>query len=212
MSTETEKASAKRTEEEDVAVDPVEDTETAEAENTSDEEAGLEGTERVSDVDTPKRRSRVLTTFVAIGLVALVAGGVLGGMAWRQQSVSSARQDALSAGNKAAVELLSYDYRTVAQSVDARMNQLTGDFREHYRSMVQDQISPVALEKQIGTTASVVASSVVDGDADRVTLLLFINQSSTAPSLKEPLVTGSRINMTLENSDGNWLISELKPV
>lgn len=177
------------------------------------EETGLSPAEETETVEEPRRRrSRTLIAFLVISALALAAGGVFGGMVWHRHAVTAARQDAQDAGTREAIQLLSYDYRNLEQTMAQRMDLVTGQFQDRYRSMVQDQILPVARNQQVATTASVVASSVVGGDTDQVTLLLFLNQSSTAPSLQQPLLTGSRVEMTLENHDGRWLTADLKPV
>lgn len=186
--------------------------------STETETSGTEMTEAVASdplpdtTEPPRRRSRAFVVWLVVCALALVAGGVFGGMIWHQRSVDAARQEARDAGRSAAVELLSYDHRNLGQAIERRMTLLTGEFRDRYRAMVQDTVAPAAKARKVATTASVVASSVVQGSTDEVTLLLFVNQRSAAPSLDKPLLTGSRVRMTLRNVDGRWLTADLKPV
>ena len=159
-----------------------------------------------------RKRSRMRLALWGLCAVAIVVGGIFGGLGWQQWSAAQARQEALDAGRAAATKLLTYDYRDLERSMDSRMAALTGDFREQYRSMLEDTVLPSALKQKVHTTAKVVSASVVAGGSDEVTLLLFINQTSKAPALKEPLLSGSRVEMTLQNHDGHWLIANLEPV
>ena len=166
-----------------------------------------------SEDPRPLWRRTPIRVCAVIGVLALVAGGVFGGMVWRQHTVDTARAEALRAGTSAAAELLSYNHRTLDAAVEQRMGMVTGDFRDRYRQLVTDTVGPAAKARQVVTTSSVVGSSVVDDDGpDQVSLLLFVNQSSEAPGLAQPLLTGSRIVMTLQHVDGRWLTSNLEPV
>lgn len=182
-----------------------------EAEQADAHEVGTEKSE-ASGRHRRVSRSPVFLVLVATCVLAVVAGGVLGGMAWHQHSIDQAKRSAVEAGNGVATTLLSYDHRDLTASMPHRMDLLTGEFKDRYRSMVEQSVAPAATAKQLTTTASVVGSSVVDGTGDRVTLLLFVNQSSATPTLPQPVLTGSRVELTLEEHDGRWLASDLKPV
>ncbi|GAA4548482.1 hypothetical protein [Pseudonocardia xishanensis] len=159
------------------------------------------------------RRSRGMVAALGVALVALVVGATFGGMLLHQRSLETARAEAREAASLAAQQLLSYDYRSLDRDVDLRLDQLTGDFRERYRSMVAGTVAPAAAAQQVVTTSTVVGSSVVAvPDVDHVTLLLFLNQSSEAPSLAQPLLTGSRVQLSLERVDGRWLTADIQPV
>ncbi|MEU7812029.1 hypothetical protein [Pseudonocardia sp. NPDC049154] len=158
-------------------------------------------------------RSGPVLVCAVVAVVALVVGGILAGMGVQQHRTETARAEALQAGVAAAQELLSYDHTSLDRAVDQRMDLLTGDFRDRYRAMVQDSVAPVAKARQVVTTSTVVGSSVVGDDGpDEVTLLLFLNQSSEAPALAQPLLTGSRVVMTLQHVDGRWLTAGVDPV
>jgi Mce-associated membrane protein len=67
-----------------------------------------------------------------------------------------------------------------------------------------------ALEQQSVVQAEVVASSVVEADADRVEALLFVNQTTAGKDLDEPRVDLNRVVVTLvPDGDGGWLVDDL---
>lgn len=155
---------------------------------------------------------RTLVVWLAL-LVVLAAGvGVLWWIDHDHGQVDDARQAALAAARKQAVEVLSYSHRTVEDDLQRAQDSLTGDFRDEFAQLTADVIVPAATRDGITTKAEVSAAGVVSADADVVKTLLFVSQTTTSKRLSEPKIDGSRLEVTMTRVGDRWLISALDPV
>jgi Mce-associated membrane protein len=157
-----------------------------------------------------RRQSDVL--LAALGLVVvltLVVAGILGVKAWHGKQAEDARSQAATAGRKAAETALSYDYRDLDKSFAAARATMTPDFAQKF-----DATAKVAGELATKTKATVKADvrevGVRDGDADRVTLIIFVNQTTTSTITKgSPRVDLNRTRFTMVRNGDRWLVQEI---
>ncbi|MEJ8279436.1 hypothetical protein [Pseudonocardia spirodelae] len=137
------------------------------------------------------------------------------GMWWadgRASAAATARAEGVAAAQADVVSLLSYDFRSVEQSLPAAADRLTGPFRDQYTQLARDVVIPAAKQQQTTTSTSVSRAGVVSAEPDRVTVLMFLNQTTTTVADPNPRLSGSRVRVVLERSDGGWRISELTPL
>jgi Mce-associated membrane protein len=154
--------------------------------------------------------SNVLT--IALGVVVvltLTVAAVLGVKAWHGKQAEDARDQAAAAGRKAAETALSYDYRDLDKSFAAARATMTPDFAAKF-----DATAKVAGELATKTKATVKADvrevGVRDGDADRVTLIIFVNQTTTSTITKgSPRVDLNRTRFTMVRNGDRWLVQEI---
>ncbi|TDD60198.1 hypothetical protein E1263_12250 [Kribbella antibiotica] len=145
---------------------------------------------------------------VLIVLVLTVAA-VLGIKAWQGKQADDARSQAAAAGRKAAETALSYDYRDLGKSFAAARATMTPEFAGKF-----DETAKVAGELAAKSKATVKAEvrevGVRDGDADRVTLIIFVNQTTTSTITQgKPRVDLNRTRFTMVRKDGQWLVQEI---
>lgn len=154
-------------------------------------------------------RSRMM----ALGavLVAAALAVVVGLQAHLAASTADARSDALDAARTRVPVLLSYDTATLDEDLDQALDQTTGSFTDDYEQILTEVVEPTARRRGISTKASVSAAGVVSGDRDKVVVLLFLTQTTTATG-SHSSVTGSRVEVTLESSGDDWKIAGLQPV
>jgi len=188
----------------DVFQDP-EDTPTVTESDESDAVAAAESTEV-----TRSRVGVVLSGALGVLLVVILAlTGILGVKAWKGKEAEDARDRAAAAGRKAAETALSYDYRSLDKSfADARAT-MTPEFAGQF-----DATAKVAGEIATKTKATVRADvrdvGVRDGDADRVTLIIFVNQTTTSTITEgKPRVDLNRTRFTMVRNGGQWLVQEI---
>ncbi|WP_406050817.1 hypothetical protein [Kribbella sp. NBC_00889] len=162
-------------------------------------------------VATGKRGLGVVLSVVLAVVVVLVltVGAVLGIKAWQGKQAEDARDQAAAAGRKAAETALSYDYRDLDKSFAAARSTMTPDFAAKF-----DETAKVAGELATKTKATVKADvrevGVRDGNADRVTLIIFVNQTTTSTITKgSPRVDLNRTRFTMVRKDGRWLVQEI---
>lgn len=173
-------------------------------------------------VAPPRRWQLVLgTTYGVVVLALLVALGVMtvqNTTGWplhptlTSHATDQARTDAVKAANEDVVALLSYDYKTVDDELAKARGSLTGPFLDDYTKLTSTVVAPAAKDQNIVTKATVVGSSVVSADPNRVVALLFINQNTTTKTAPEASSSGSRVTLTMDKVGDRWLVSALSPV
>lgn len=90
--------------------------------------------------------------------------------------------------------------------------QTTGDFGDDYAKLLDAVVRPDARRHEISTGAVVEASAVVDAADDEVVVLVFLTQTTVSQGGAVPQVSGSRIEVTMAEVDGRWLIAGPEPV
>lgn len=155
---------------------------------------------------------RAIGGWAAILAVLIAVVAVMLGQVQAQASDEGAGQDALKAANDSVGKVLGYSHNTIDDDVANARTLLTGKFAEDYGQLTQSLIVPTAKRDEITSEVRVVSSSVVSAASDKVTALLFVNQTARSKALAQPKVDGSRVRLTLEKVDDRWLISELTPV
>jgi Mce-associated membrane protein len=159
-----------------------------------------------------KRRSLggVLSALLGVLVVlVLTFAVVLGIKAWQGKQAEDARGQAAAAGRKAAETALSYDYRDLDKSFAAARATMTPEFAAKF-----DETAKVAGELATKTKATVRAEvrevGVRDGDADRVTLIIFVNQTTTSTITQgKPRVDLNRTRFTMVRNGDQWLVQEI---
>lgn len=152
----------------------------------------------------------MLSAALGVLLVLILAlAGILGVKAWKGKEAEDARDQAAAAGRKAAETALSYDYRTLDKSFAAARATMTPEFAGQF-----DATAKVAGELATKTKATVRAEvrevGVRDGDANRVTLIIFVNQTTTSTITKgSPRVDLNRTRFTMVRNGGQWLVQEI---
>ena len=170
----------------------------------------VEEPDAVTEGDEKRGLGVVLSVVLAVVVVlVLTVGAVLGIKAWHGKEAEEARDQAAAAGRKAAETALSYDYRDLDKSFAAARSTMTPDFAAKF-----DETAKVAGELATKTKATVKADvrevGVRDGNADRVTLIIFVNQTTTSTITKgSPRVDLNRTRFTMVRKDGRWLVQEI---
>jgi Mce-associated membrane protein len=137
------------------------------------------------------------------------------GLALHDRSVSAeedARSDALSAAGRSVEQILSYDYRSIEEDIDATKELTTGALREQYDTTAPSLLSQARQVRAI-VQASVGSAGVMSVDDDRVVVLLFVDQATVKQvgAAAEPTtrIDQNRIRVTMSKVGDRWLVSEL---
>ncbi|MEV6602694.1 hypothetical protein [Kutzneria sp. NPDC051319] len=126
--------------------------------------------------------------------------------------VDSARQSAIQAARIRLPQLLSYDFHTLDRDLSGARAGTTGAFRDQFAELTTKVVAPAAQQQQIVTKTTVAGTSVVSADADRVVLLVFLDQVTQTKADPSSRIDGARVRATLQRQDGQWLVSALTPV
>jgi Mce-associated membrane protein len=154
---------------------------------------------------------RLLAGVLGVLVVLTLAGGLfLGQKAWQGRNAEQARAGASAAARMAAELVLSYDYRQLDKSFAAARATLSPDFADDF-----DQTAKVVGEQATKTKATVRAEvrevAVRDGDADRVTLLVFVNQTTTSTLTQgTPRIDLNRARFTMIRSGDTWQVQQIE--
>jgi len=187
--------------------DDILDAEVADGEVLADGEADAK---EADGVGRRIRLPQLLTAVLGVLLViTLVGGGMRGQKAWRGHQAEAARASATTAATKAAELILSYDYRTLDKDFGAARATLTPEYAADF-----DQTTKVVGEQAKKVKATVRAEvrevGVRDGDADRMTLLVFVNQTTTSTiTQNKPRVDLNRARFTMVRMGDRWLVRSI---
>lgn len=161
----------------------------------------------------PRRRTAPLVVPVAAAVAVLVALVAVTLLAWdlmRMDDRADARKAAQVVATESVAAILSYDHARYDEGVAAAKTLMTDEFAEEYTDTV-DTVRPEVLETESVVKAEVVASSVVEAEADEVRALLFVNQTTTGKQVAEPRVDLNRVEVTLvRDPEGGWLVSDIE--
>lgn len=152
-------------------------------------------------------------TTIAVAVLAALAIGVAAYFVTEAQQAEGhleALDRAPAAAENAALAVLSYDYKSLEADRDAAAKFLTPEYRKQYVDTFDKLVSKSASESKATVKAKVLASSAMtvgsDESADRVPVLLFVNQTTTSATTEEPSVALNRVRFDMVRRDGTWLI------
>ena len=149
----------------------------------------------------------LLAALALLVALALAAAGYL----YTQPSdsdIADATSEAQGAAEHAATTVLAYDYRHLDADQKAAGELMTTSYQKKYDALFS-QIAANAPDLQAVVTAQVVASGIVRSGDDRVQVLVFVNRPTQRKDQTEPVVYRDQVVMTMEKSDGNWLVDDM---
>jgi Mce-associated membrane protein len=157
--------------------------------------------------------SRVLAYGVlpAIALVLAMTAGYLRWTASSARDSDTARIESVQTAKEGTIKLLSYHPDTVERDLGSARDLLSGSFRDFYSSLTNDVVIPGAKQKQISAVATVPGATSMSASRDHAVVLVFVNQTVIVGKAA-PSSTTSAVKVTLDKSDGRWLISDFTPV
>ncbi|WP_370182380.1 hypothetical protein [Rhodococcus wratislaviensis] len=157
-----------------------------------------------------RRATRYLAVLLAGGLVAATVAIAL--QVHDRRQIDTAEGQARDRATQLVADVLSYDFNTVDAHFADILPSLGGDLRGQFDSVGKEVIIPSAKQRQVVTSATVVESSVVSASEHAVTLLFFVNQSTTSTDSAAPKLDGSRVRVGMTEQEGTWVMTEMIPV
>ena len=160
-------------------------------------------------------------TLVLAALVVLAAVGV-GVSWWRAEQGTSevapggslvgddARTQVLVAASDLTKRTLSYDYKTLENNMEVARARMTPSFREEYDATMK-QVRANTEKNRISLEAVPVSSAIITATKHRATVLVFVNQTTTAGTGKKRNQQLSRNSLviTLTRGEGDWAMHKL---
>jgi Mce-associated membrane protein len=156
----------------------------------------------------------LLATLAALALVLVVAAAWYGAPKWRtvqaQDRVDEAARTAPAVGERAAAAILSYDYKSLDTDEAAAARYLTPKYRKEYTRTFDKLVRPNAAKLKAHVEADVKATGVTHADADRVSVLLFVDQVTTSTANGgEPQPALNRVELAMVKQHGTWLVDNI---
>lgn len=157
----------------------------------------------------PGRRTLVTAAGAALLLVSVGSAAVLGWDLRRDRAVDDAGQQALAAAQQYAVILTAVDTGHLDQNFAAVLDGATGEFKDMY-SQSSAQLKQVLLDSKAKADGKVIAAGIKSASADKVEVMLFLDQSVTNALNPEPRIDRNRLILTMQKVNGRWLASNVE--
>lgn len=157
---------------------------------------------------------RVVPGWLLAG-VAIVTAVAVGVTAWlwfsdSDESVESATRAAQSAAETAVVPILSYDAKHLDRDQAAAQSYMTTGFQKKYDPLFAGVVAQNAPSTGTKVAASFVSSAIVRAGADRVQILVFVDQSRTNKVHRQPVVFKNYVTLTMEKVGDDWLVDDMQ--
>jgi len=150
------------------------------------------------------RRRTVVLLAVAVVLVGGFAGWTYLA-AQRAERTERAGRDALAAATAATQAIFSYDYRRFDVSVANGAQFVTGAFAREYAETTA-ALKAAAEKERAVVRAQVSSAAVISSSADRVDVLLYVDQYRRNANITGEKVDQNRVVLGLVPVDGEWKV------
>jgi Mce-associated membrane protein len=192
------------------------DLETVGAESESEASASLPDGETGANVPRKRRtdRWRRAVVFGVLPGLAIMLATAAGYTQWRNGAARASQLAGVEAAKVASdgtVAMLSYKPDTVERTLDAARDRMTGKLKDSYLKLTHDVVIPGSKQKQITAVASVPAAAPITASPNHAVVLIFVDQTVTVGA-DPPTDTASRIRVTLDKVENQWLISGFDPI
>lgn len=154
---------------------------------------------------------------IALVVAAVVFGaffGYRGVVEWRQtHGVDGAHERAAETAASAAETIFTYRYDQLDQYLEDSKDVMTPSFAKDFET-ISPALNDLAPQRKIQVEATTRdAAALPCGDdctRDEAKVLLFVDQARIADGSDVPTVFGNRVELTMVERDGRWLIDDIK--
>ncbi|MCC5581376.1 hypothetical protein IMZ11_37815 [Microtetraspora sp. AC03309] len=157
-------------------------------------------------------RRILVAVLTALAVVLAAAVALLYADLRRIQDGVAAGREAMTAARSYAVDMLSYDYRTMGADLARAGSHTTGALAVRYARLAET-LPPVARQRQEVRQAVVAAAAVESATPEEARILVFLNTvtSSREPGGNQPkqVVDQNRARLVMTRENGRWLVSDL---
>jgi Mce-associated membrane protein len=168
--------------------------------------------------DDAPRGPSVLALGILGGLAALLVAVALflGLVHWnyghvkQQDTVDEAARTAPAVAERASSAILSYGYQSLDADEHAAEKYMTPAYAKKYADTYDRLVKPNAAKLRAKVEAEVKASGVAHADADRVNVLLYVNQTTTSTANGgQPQVALNRVQFSMVRHGDTWLVDNI---
>ncbi len=177
---------------------------------------GVEVPEEDADEETPPGQAGLKAALhprrIIAGVLALLLVGAAAYAGWqwyRQEQLATARAEGSAAAGRYAVDLTSYDFGKLDENFKTVAGNSTPAFAQQYQDTTNG-IKPLLQQYKAVSKSTVLQSGIVSATTERVVVALFVNQTITNTNSPQARVDRGRVELTLVEQDGRWLIDALQ--
>lgn len=150
---------------------------------------------------------------LALAVVALIVFGVLTiytrlwpGPAGNPYTSASTKA-AVAAATAVAPPILSYDYTTIDKKAAAVAPLQTATCARQYQQLIVSAVKPLAVQNKATQQATVLAAGVTTASKDAVTVLAFMQLTSTNSVKTGKAINEAQISLSMVKQHGRWLLA-----
>jgi Mce-associated membrane protein len=107
-----------------------------------------------------------------------------------------------------AVVLLSYSPGTLTQDFNNAKSLVTEEYLAYYQQFAEKIVGPAAMRGGVTTTATVIRAAVSELHPNSAVVLVFVKQKTASKEKPQPVVTSTKIEVSLTKVNGRWLIEK----
>jgi len=148
----------------------------------------------------------IILGVIAVGLVVGLVLTLL--QVNNKDAIQNAQTSALSAARTYSIELSSYTYQHLTQDFATVESHSTASFKKSF-AQSSNALKTTLVKFKASSTATVLASGVVSATTSRAVILVFLSQTVSNSTQKQPTTDRSQIQMALVNQGGQWLIDSV---
>jgi Mce-associated membrane protein len=124
------------------------------------------------------------------------------------QTDDAVAHQVIKVASDGAVALLSYSPGTLTQDFNNAKSLVTEDYLAYYQQFAEKIVGPAAMRAGVTTTATVVRAAVSELHPNSAVVLVFLKQKSVSKEKPQPVLTSSKIEVSLTKVNGRWLIEK----
>lgn len=167
--------------------------------------------------DQKSRRRRYLLPALLVAALTAAAGST-GFASWYYVSVlrpdiqtndESARR-AVQAASDGAVALLSYTPEHLSSELDNAKSRVTDKYLVYYQQFAEGVLGITAMRGHVTSTATVIKAAVAELQPASATVLVFLTCKTSSTEKPVPIVTSSKITVSLKKAKAAWLIDDIR--
>jgi Mce-associated membrane protein len=165
----------------------------------------------VSKPESPAASRLGWVSLALIGLlVVLLAVGVVMFTKWRdEKSTHDAYDEALASARAETLAFTTLDYRTAKTSLEQVKKGATGEFGKEFAKQ-SAAIEKLTEQNKSVSKGKIVSAGVVSMDKDSARVIVVADSTVTNKSTKTPVPRHYRLQLDMQNEDGQWLTSALE--
>jgi Mce-associated membrane protein len=150
----------------------------------------------------------ILLTILLIASTGFCAGYFFFVYRTDLQTDDAVAHEVIKVASDGAVALLSYSPGSLTQDFNNAKSLVTEDYLAYYQQFAERIVGPAAMRGGVTTTATVIRAAVAELHPNSAVVLLFLKQKIASKEKPQPVVTSSKIEVSLTKVNGNWLIDK----